>query len=319
MRALARWLRRHRDRIDVVCVSMLKHDAHAAVGALRKTKVPIVLRAEGAGRTGDCRWQQTANFGRRIGQRCLLADAFVAPAENIEVELAEAGYPSQRIVRIPNGVSVGPLRDATRQAKAREALAEIGHELALPRDAPLAVYVGRLHQAKGLRHLAAAFKKIVARRSNARLWLVGHGPDRGALIDRVHDLDLRGRIVLPGVFDDVEELLHAADVFVLPSHEEGMSISLLEAMAAGVPVVTTDIPGNRPLVTDGQHGLLVPPGDVPALAEAIARVLDEPETATRLAAAARRRVEEHFTLAQTVAAHEELFSRLTAEKRSFTS
>jgi len=313
MRAVSRWLRRHRQQFDLVYVSMLKHDACAAVGVARHAPVPVVLRAEGGGKTGDCHWQQTANFGRRIKRRCLRADAFVAPSQNIAAELAGAGYASDRIVQIPNGVVFPIGADRVAKKAARSALAEADYQMALPEHAPLAVYTGRLMRSKGLINLVAAWRTVVQRWPNARLWLVGHGPDRGTLIDKIHHLELKARVILPGVFDDVGELLRAADLFVLPSHEEGMSIALLEAMATGLPIVATDIPGNRALITNEEHGLLFPPGNVQSLAESVHRLLDDPSLATRLAEAARQRVKDHFTIARSADEHEQLFRRLAAE------
>jgi glycosyltransferase involved in cell wall biosynthesis len=117
-------------------------------------------------------------------------------------------------------------------------------------------------------------------------------------------------VVLAGVFDNVDELLTAADLFVLPSLEEGMSLAMLEAMAVGLPVVATDIPGNQGLVTHRKHGLLVPTQDAASLSAAIEQLLDDRQLAARLADAARGHVQEHFSLAGMVDRHLELFEDL---------
>jgi len=315
MLALGRWLRTHGRDLDLVYVSMLKHDAYAALRALADTPVPVVLRAEGAGETGDCAWQQSARFGARIRRACQGADALIAPSLSIRDELLAAGYPAARTHFIANGVTVGPPRDQESRWAARRALAEVNYDLACDASDLVAVYTGRLHPAKGWCELLQACPLVLQRYPSARLWLVGEGPARDELFELILDLELRGKVLMPGCFDDVQDLLQAADAFVLPSHEEGMSLSLLEAMAAGLPVVATDIPGNRALVEPGVHGVLTPPRDAAQLARAILEVWDRPVWATLLGQAARQRVAASFSLEACVAKHLDHFDRWIAEKR----
>ncbi len=319
MLALGRWLRRHRDEFDVIYVSMLKHDAYAALQALRRVDLPVVLRVEGGGATGDCRWQETAAFGSRIKRRCLDAAAIVAPSEPLIEELADAGYPRQQLVHIPNGVPSGEVRNLDSRRDARTMLTDLNWELNTGESTAVALYTGRLHADKGLESLVRAWRKVVRRWRHARLWLVGAGPHRGKLVDLVHKLDLRGKVILPGLFSDVRSLLLAADVFVLPSREEGMSISLLEAMDAGLPVVASDIPGNRAVVQHEAQGLLVPYGDATALAAAIERVFTDRDQAGQWAAAGRARVAQEFSIGRTAEEHLALFDRLIQARRTATS
>ena len=316
MYALGSWLAAQQPKLDCVLVSMLKHDAYAAIGAWRRAKVPVVLRAEGGGAAGDCAWQQTARFGLRIRQRCQQADAIVAPSDAIERELREAGYSADRIVRIDNGVVIPPPRSPGQQEAARSALAEAKWDLKCDSGAPLVVYTGRLHPDKGLADLVQAWPAIATRWPQARLWLIGEGPQRQELFDLISDLGFRYKICLPGSFDEIDDVLAAADLFVLPSYSEGMSLSLLEAMAAGLPVVASDIPGNRALVTHEREGLLAPPGDAQRLAAAIAQVLSAPARGVALGAAGRSRVSEHFSLEKMARQHLELIHSLRAAPRN---
>jgi glycosyltransferase involved in cell wall biosynthesis len=201
---------------------------------------------------------------------------------------------------------------------AREALGTAHAVLSLGRETTLAVYTGRLNEEKGLTCLVDAWSLVLKNRSNARLWLVGEGPLRDRLAEQIERLHIRGRCVLVGSFDSVDELLAAADLFVLPSREEGMSISLLEAMVNGLPIVAGDIPGNRALITSGTHGLLVNPEDRAAFAAAISSLLDAPSRAAELGAAARRRVQEHFSLRTMVERHLQLFELLTGTSKRVT-
>lgn len=314
MRALARWLRQHAAEYDLVYVSMLKHDAYAALRAVGG-RVPVVLRAEGAGATGDCRWQDQARCGGRIRRSCCAAEALIAPSRSIEEELLAAGYARQHLHYVPNGVPIPPLRSVQEKALAREALAAASPLLQLSPSMPLAVYTGRLDEAKGLSCLLAAWQTLLARRPDAQLWLVGEGPYRKALDEQIHARGLFGRVVLTGVFDSVDELLAAADLFVLPSREEGLSLALLEAMAAGLPVVASDIAGNRQLIAHGQHGLLVPVDDPKALAAAMLHVLQEFRQAAAMGAAGRELVSRQYSQARMVEAHLELFDSLLRTSR----
>jgi glycosyltransferase involved in cell wall biosynthesis len=315
MQSVARWLRQHRERFDLVYVSMLKHGAYAAVGEGRRGRFPVALRAEGAGLSGDCHWQLDANFGRRIKRRCLQADALIAPSPAIERELVVAGYPRQRIHYIPNGVPVPSLGGLETRQEARAALAELDPALWLEPDAPLAVYTGRLHDMKGLQHLVAAWPHVLRQLPKARLWMVGEGSYRQALTEQIQSLGLSGRVLLTGAFDDVEEFLAAANLFVLPSLEEGMSLALLEAMARGLPVVATAIPANEVLVSDGEHGRLVAKEAPAALADAIVDLWNHPDVAARLGEQARRRVSAEFSLAKMTDEHLVLFERLLSAAR----
>ncbi|MFT5522788.1 MAG: glycosyltransferase involved in cell wall biosynthesis [Pirellulaceae bacterium] len=314
MRSLSRWLRQNVDNIDAVYVSMLKHDAYAAIGALAATKVPVILRAEGTGPTGDCRWQEEARFGNRIRRRCQLADCLVAPSEEIEQEMIFAGFDSSRIREISNGVDPFPERNAITRAAHRSALSSVNHDLTVKENAPVVVFTGRLHAIKSLETLIDAFRPIAARWPHARLWLIGDGPQREELRRYVVSADLRFNVMLPGSFDDIESILHAADAFVLPSLHEGLSVALLEAMSAGVPIAASDIPGNRAVIQHNVDGLLFPVRDADTLAEQLSRLLNNKVEAFRLGQAARKKTESSFSLVDRAVEHLQLFQECIERK-----
>jgi glycosyltransferase involved in cell wall biosynthesis len=313
MRELAGWLGRHRDEFNLVYVSQLKHDAYVAVRVGNRLRFPVILRATGAGGTGDCHWHKIGRCGYRIRRQVGRADALIAPSPAIEAELLAAGFAAERLVRLDSGVPIPESRTAARRKQAREMIGGSNAALSLDDKSLLAVYTGRLHAAKGLAHLIDAWATVVQQRPDARLWLVGEGPEHAALERQIHSLRLVGRVTLVGSFDSVEDMLLAADVFVLPSFEEGLSIALLEAMAIGMPVIASDISGNRRVVQDDLNGLLVPSGNSATLAQAIERVFTAPDWAAELGAAARRHVEEHYSLDRMVEEHLNLFRRLVPD------
>lgn len=173
--------------------------------------------------------------------------------------------------------------------------------------------VGRLWPVKGLEHLLDAFAIVLASRPEARLWVVGDGPLRGSLQVMARRLDVDGQVVFWGGRADVPAILRQATMGVSSSRNEGFPNSVLEYMAARLPVVATRVGGIPELVADGETGLLVPPGDPAALAEAILYVLSNPAVARRFGDAGRCRVEERFTVQrmvqETEAVYEKLLSR----------
>ena len=147
----------------------------------------------------------------------------------------------------------------------------------------------------------------VARSSGAHRLLAGDGPLRDALRGRIDRADLASRVHLLGARRDVPSLLRAADVFVFPSLTEGLPNALLEAMACGCPIVTTDVPGCRDLITAGETGLIVPFGDVAALSSAIVRLLDDRGLARQLGAHAAATVERDGHIDRTFAAYDDVY------------
>ena len=306
MNALSRWLRTNRDSYDVAFVSMLKHSAYAAVTACRKQRHSVVLRVEGGGETGDCHWHNIARFGGRIRRRCKLAQAVIAPSEATSDELVDAHFPPNRIHHIPNGVALAPKqRSADAIAFARQTLAQNNRDFTSHADHQVSVYTGRLTRNKGLFELIDAWRIVVNQNPYCQLWLIGEGPDREALYDRIRELELIGHVLMPGAFDDVGDLLMAANTFILPSYMEGLSLSLLEAMASHVHVIASDIAGNRQLIDNDVHGRLVPVKEVAPLANAIlsAQTTDNSD----MVQAAYQRVRREFSLESMARRHLQVF------------
>ena len=306
MDALSRWLRHNASQYDAVLVSMLKHSAYAALGACKKTAHPVMLRIEGGGETGDCAWHESARFGKRIRRRCQQAAAIVTPSQATYDEALGAGFKSSTLHHIPNGVAV-ELGSVVDKATIRQRLHEINHDLSCDPDTKIALFTGRLTHKKGLFELVSAWQSVAERIPNSQLWLVGEGPDRDQLSEKIRDLELVGRVVMPGTFDDVEDFLAAADAFTLPSYTEGLSLSLLEAMAHRLPVIASDIVGNRQLIVDGTHGRLIPAQEVESLAAAIYEVFVNDNQ--QQVDAAEYRVASQFSLAGMAQAHLDLLAQ----------
>jgi glycosyltransferase involved in cell wall biosynthesis len=175
------------------------------------------------------------------------------------------------------------------------------------RPTPRLIAVGRLKAPKDFLTLIRALAALPGQAFEALI--VGDGPERSQIEAEIRRLDLQARVRLAGERSDVPELLAESDVFVLSSRSEGLPVSVLEAMAAELPVVATDVGGLAELVVDGETGILVPPGDEAALTEALGRVVADRELRRRLGTAGRVRAESSFDLSAFRRAHLELYER----------
>ncbi len=307
--AIGRWLRRHEAALDLVYVFGPRKEARTVLRAVG-SRLPVVLRAQAA--VPHDGWEQPIEglMSLRSKQQGAEAPTLVCRCEADAKDAETAGYPTDRICVVPDGVTLSPPRTGKTRRQARAMLADANNTLRLPEWAPLAVYLGRLADDRGIEYLTAAWPPIALRWPNARLWLVGEGPFRESLRRQISGLKLSGRAMLVGRFDHVEELLAAADVLVHPGPCRTPSLAVAEAMGAGLPVIAADCPGHRTLVDPERTGLLVPPGDLAALSEALVRLFDTPTEAERLGRAAQAHAAGHFALAQMVDQHVTLFQSL---------
>jgi glycosyltransferase involved in cell wall biosynthesis len=216
----------------------------------------------------------------------------ICVSENQRVQGIRAGTcRAERTVVIRNAV------DVAAAPRAR-------HDRATPR----LVTVGRLKRPKDFLTLVRALAALGPGSFEEAL-IVGEGPDRDAIQREIARLGLEDRVQLTGERSDVPELLAAADVFVLSSTSEGLPLSVMEAMAAGLPVVASAVGGVAELVVDGETGLLVPAGDPTELTSALERVLLDRQLRRRLGAAGRARAEDAFDVASFRSAHLEVYRR----------
>ena len=196
---------------------------------------------------------------------------------------------------------------------------DVHARLGIDRKAKIVLAVGALVPHKGHRHLVEAMPALVGAVPDAHVVIAGDGPLREEISELSKALWVDRRLSMPGYVDDVAGWFHAVSVFAMPSLEEGLGTSVLDAMAAGVPVVASNAGGLPEMVRDGLDGLLVPPGDPTSLAKALARVLTDPAEHARLSEAARRRVAEEFhvdrMVEQTLEVYEEALRERHARER----
>lgn len=189
-------------------------------------------------------------------------------------------------------------------------------ELDLPVDAPTVGTVGRLVERKGHHELIECWPSVLDSHPDAKLVIVGDGPEKGALEERAERNSVRDSVRFLGTRDDVPELLDAMDVFTFPSHYEGLPGALLEAMAAELPIVATPVDGNAELLREDVDCKFVPPKSLDDLGESIRLLLDDEDLADELAANASERAHRNFTLDAMVSDFEDLYRTLTERRIS---
>lgn len=209
------------------------------------------------------------------------------------------GYPADRVTVIPNGIDIPEPTPFDRDAL----LAEFD----IPRGSPVIGFVGRLAKQKRVDDLVFAMALIVILRPEPHLLLVGDGPERDTLMKFARDIEVDRQTRFAGHRADATKLLRLMDIFWIASDFEGQSNSIMEAMAAGLPVIASDIPANRELVVDGETGFLVKVGDRAGFQQFADRLLADPELARRLGDAGRERMRQHFSIENMVAAHVRLY------------
>jgi sugar transferase (PEP-CTERM/EpsH1 system associated) len=228
----------------------------------------------------------------RWSARC--ARAFIAVSESLKRLTSQTvGLPAERITVIYNGVDVSKFsRSATTDGSQREV--HVG-------------CVGTLRPVKGHSYLIEALALAHPSAPDVCLSLIGDGPLYQELNDLKQRLGLNGSVSLLGHRDDVHELLKQFDVFALPSLSEGISNALLEAMAVGLPVIATNVGGNPEVVQHGVTGLLVPPQDSRAFADALLQMLNNPESRRAMGRKGRERIEAHFSLSAMARRYEQIY------------
>ena len=298
-----------RGKFDIVHSHMSKG---AMIGGLagRLAGAPLVLNT-----AHNLGWLALTNpLARRlfwIYDKLLFAltlDRLVMVSQTREEQIVRAGLIGpDRVETIMNGIDADDLRSKASTGVDRK-------DLNVPDNALLIVTVARYVWFKAIDRLIEAVSLLGDAARNCRFVVIGDGEQGPALQRMIAQRGLEDRVTLLGPRLDVPRILALADLFVLPSVSEGMPIAIMEAMALGLPVVATAVGGVPELVVDGETGLLVPPRDPAALADAIRRVIDDEGDRKRLGEAGRARVRTFFTDAVMAQRTDDLYRRLQGTK-----
>lgn len=243
-------------------------------------------------------WHELA-IDRWLARR---TDRIVANSSGVRDFYVRHGLPAEKFVVIPNGIMPVEVGDVARD--------RLLSELGLPANARLIGAVGRLWPQKRLKDLIWAADLLKVIRDDVHLLIIGEGPHRRRLEHYRRQVRIEDKVHFLGHRGDVSRLMRHFDVVWLGSEYEGMPNVVMEAMMAGVPVVATDISGNRDLIVNGETGFLAPVGDRAAFARQTKKLLEDHELARRQGAAGRERILSEFTVERMVARHAELYREL---------
>lgn len=266
-----------------------------AGGGLR----PKVLVSERCVDTWKSGWQLALDR-RQISRTTRL----IANSQGVAEFYGEHGFPAERIVVIPNGVEIPDGKSVERDKQ--------WAEFDIPPGSRIVGYVGRLARQKRVHDLVWAMQLLRQLTDRVYFLAVGDGPERGRLERLARHMGCDHLVRFVGHRADASRLIGLMNVLWLASDFEGMSNSVLEAMAAGVPVVASDIPTNRELVVDGETGYLVRVGDSIGFAQFSDRLLADPKTACRMGSAGRERVRQQFNVPKMIERHAELYRQVVA-------
>jgi glycosyltransferase involved in cell wall biosynthesis len=244
---------------------------------------------------------------------CQFADCILVNADAVKDWLIGDGYDASKIAVIRNGVDLARFDNLPSQVNLRR-------ELGMSDDTPLVGVVSRLTRLKGLEHFLEAAAIVRSRIPAVRFLVVGETSpmDRdylGELQEYAVRCGVAGHVTFTGIRSDVPAVLGSFTVSVMPSLNEALSNVVLESMAAGAPTVATRVGGTPEAVVDGVTGILVPPADSAALADAIIHLLGNPQLAAQLGYAARARIADHFSVRRMVSATEDLYTDLLERKQ----
>lgn len=275
-------------------------NSYARIVAGRRPR-PAVIVSERCVDTWKAGWQLALDRRQIPRTKRLIANA-PAVAEFYQ----NLGYPADRVTVIPNGVDIpAPLAESDRDAL----LAEFD----IPAGARVVGYVGRLAPQKRICDLVWGMQLLRQLTGNVYFLVVGDGPEQQRAIDMAAHMGCDHLCRFVGHRQDAGRLIQTLDVMWLASDFEGMSNSVMEAMAAGVPVVASDIPPNQELVIDGKTGFLVRVGDSVGFAQFADRILNDSDMARRLGTAGRQRMQDEFSIDRMVQSHIDLYRTAAGE------
>jgi len=272
----------------------------------KAARVPIIVSSL------RCSYRWLKPWHHRVDRwTSYLTDRITAVSEATRLfAIREEGIRPELVVTLRNGINLERFCSVFKESARRL----IRSELSIPEDTIVLTIIGRLHPQKGHSVLFDALEDLTDLPAPWHLLVVGDGPLRRPLEQRVLQSKLNLRVIFTGLRSDIPEILAASDVFVFPSLYEGLPNAVLEAMAMGLPIIASDADGIPELVLEGLTGRLVPCGDCDALRSGLVEAIQHPELRRRWGEAGRRRVVEEFSLATMLKELHELYATLLNER-----
>jgi glycosyltransferase involved in cell wall biosynthesis len=293
------WLRRlghlvYEEKVDLIHAHEFTMNTYGCIASVM-AKIPMVATVHG-------RNYYTEKLRRRLAYRFVSRrSSMIAVSKGIKLFLIErAGIKEERVTVIYNGIDAKVYQQCKDPDRVRK-------EFGINGRGPVIGTLGNLYPVKGHTYLLRAAREVVRFFPKATFLIAG----RGALLDHLQEeaakLNIQQNVKFLGFREDIPQLLQVMDLFVLPSLSEGLPVSLLEAMAAGKPVIATQVGGNPEVVIEAETGFLVPAGDPVSLSERIISLLRNPNLAERMGEAGRSRVEKDFGLNAMLEKYQQIY------------
>jgi len=290
--------------IQIVRTHEYRANLHGRLAALL-AKVPCIV-----GSVHNVYNARDKKLNRRILNRYLgiFTDKVVAVSEEVKKEIVRYdSVPENKVAVIYNGVDRKRFVDIDAQS--------IRSEFHIPKSTPIIGTVGRFFPQKGQKYLLEAVAKVRNKFPHIAVFVIGDGSLKEELQDHTKKLNIEQNIIFTGVRRDIPALLSAMDIFIFPSLWEGFGNALVEAMAAGKPIIATDIPSVREILDSGKSGIVVPPANSEAIARSLDLLLSDRALAENLGNAARERALSSFTIDSTVRGYSSLYRSILEQKR----
>jgi len=293
-----------REEVDILHTHMFHASWYGRIAGLC-ARVPVMIATD----HGQELWKKPWDIAFERFANKYTALRIAVSQDVAEILKTREGVPANKLLVIPNGV------DVERFQAGKSGRESVRSQLGFQDGAIVVGTVARLVEPKALHFLIKAVAQVSKAVPQVRLVIVGDGPLRGDLESAAADQGISDRVLFTGSRSDIPEMLAAFDIFALSSISEGLPVSLLEAMAAGKPIVATKVGGIPEALADGREGLLVEPGDPDALAEAVRELACNPDLAARLGRQAAEKVAAEYSIAATVRKLEEVYLRLLDRAR----
>jgi glycosyltransferase involved in cell wall biosynthesis len=245
------------------------------------------MKLASSGWGGDIQRAKKTSFGRIFLFMAKKASRIITLSNKIEQELMEEKIDASRLCLIHNGVDLMKYRELEGKGQLRKKLGIL--------DKKTIIYTGRLSPEKGVDFLIRGFSELV-KNINCQMIIVADGPEKKSIVQLVDQYQLSKSVILLKGVDEVADYLNASNIFVLPSRFEGLSNSLLEAMACGLPVISTMVGGSIDIIEDGINGLLIDVDNEEQLIQAMTHILNDSTMAATMGRNARKVIEKDYAL-----------------------
>jgi glycosyltransferase involved in cell wall biosynthesis len=295
---------RERKKYDVVHVHIMKTLAFVAAVVGKMLGKIVVLKVSGFDELDQGTLSEglaRKPYSRFLNWGCRKADVAIAVSRRAETRLLACGFSPDHVLYLPNGIDLSKFSPGENKRSLRKQLGVEGDQIA--------IYVGRLSQEKGSHDLLRAWQRVCYEKPATQLLIVGDGYLRAEMEAAVRaDERMQSSVRFIGAVSDVQPYLAVADCYVCSSISEGLSNSTLEAMAAGLPIVTTHVSGAEDIVQNGENGYIVPVGNTDQLAAGICRVFSDLELARNMGKKSRALALDRFDMSRIVERYEHIYS-----------